>query len=55
MLTTFNCGVGMLLIVGPDDVEATLESLRSQGEAPTAIGEIVARDHVADAGQVLIR
>ena len=55
MLTTFNCGVGMLLIVGPDDVEATLESLRSQGEAPTEIGEIVARDHVAEAGQVLIR
>ena len=35
MLTTFNCGIGMLLIVSPDDVEATLESLRSQGEAPT--------------------
>ena len=54
MLTTFNCGIGMLLIVSPDDVEATLESLRSQGEAPVEIGEIVTRNHAATAGQVLI-
>ena len=55
MLTTFNCGIGMLLIVSPDDVEATLDSLRSQGEAPVEIGEIVSRDHTAPAGQILIR
>ena len=55
MLTTFNCGIGMLLIVHSDDAEATLESLRSQGEAPVAIGEIVSRDHAAGPGQVLIR
>ena len=54
MLTTFNCGIGMLLIVHSDDAEATLESLRSQGEAPVAIGEIVSRDHAAGPGQVLI-
>ena len=40
MLTTFNCGVGMLLIVGPDDVEATLESLRSQGEAQPKLAKL---------------
>jgi phosphoribosylaminoimidazole (AIR) synthetase len=45
----------MLLIVSPDDVEATLDSLRSQGEAPVEIGEIVSRDHTAPAGQILIR
>ncbi len=55
MLTTFNCGIGMLLIVSSDDVEATLSSLRGQGEAPVEIGEIVSRDHTASPGQILIR
>lgn len=29
---TFNCGVGMVIIVGANEVEAALESLRSNGE-----------------------
>ena len=55
MLTTFNCGIGLLLIVAEDDVEATLEALRDQGEAPVQIGAIVAADHQTEAGQILIR
>ena len=55
MLTTFNCGIGLLLIVAEDDVEATLEALRDQGEAPTQIGTIVAADHQTQASQILVQ
>jgi phosphoribosylformylglycinamidine cyclo-ligase len=55
MLTTFNCGIGLLLIVAEDDVEATLEALSDQGEAPTQIGTIVAADHQTEAGQILVQ
>jgi nitrogen regulatory protein PII-like uncharacterized protein len=41
--------------VAEDDVEATLEALRDQGEAPVQIGAIVAADHQTEAGQILIR
>jgi phosphoribosylformylglycinamidine cyclo-ligase len=55
MLTTFNCGVGMLLIVAAEDVEDTLAALREQGEAPVEIGAIVAPDHKAASGQIIVR
>lgn len=54
MLTTFNCGIGLLLIVSPEDVETTLSALIDQGEAPVAIGEIVSPQHEAGAGQILV-
>ena len=55
MLTTFNCGIGLLLIVAEDDVGETLEALSDQGEAPTQIGTIVAADHQTEVGQILVQ
>ncbi len=41
MLTTFNCGIGMIVCVAPEDENATLETLKSLGETVFAIGELV--------------
>ncbi len=41
MLTTFNCGIGMIVCVAVEDVEATLETLQQQGETAFLIGDIV--------------
>ena len=38
----FNMGVGMVVIVGPDDVDALIAELDRAGEAHHAIGEVVA-------------
>ena len=44
MLRTFNCGVGMIVIVAPGDVERALDSL---GEEARVIGAIGERGHGA--------
>ena len=54
MLTTFNCGIGLLLVVAEENAEATMEALQDQGEAPVQIGAIVTKDHQPQAGQILI-
>ena len=54
MLTTFNCGIGLLLIVAEENVGATMATLQDQGEAPVQIGAIVPADHQPQAGQILI-
>lgn len=41
MLRTFNCGIGMIVCVAPEDEAAALESLRATGETTSVIGEIV--------------
>jgi phosphoribosylformylglycinamidine cyclo-ligase len=41
MLTTFNCGVGMIACVAADDVATTLSVLKQQGEIAFELGEIV--------------
>ena len=44
MLRTFNCGLGMIVCVAAEDLDAALELLRARGEEAFAIGEIVPRD-----------
>lgn len=44
MLTTFNCGVGMIVCVAPEDEAATLETLTSLGETAFSLGELVTGD-----------
>ena len=41
MFTTFNMGIGMVLVVAPADVAATLEHLEAQGVGAFELGEIV--------------
>jgi phosphoribosylformylglycinamidine cyclo-ligase len=43
MLRTFNCGIGMVLVVAPDSVAAVTEVLTRHGETVTRIGEIAMR------------
>lgn len=40
MRRTFNCGVGFILIVAPEDVEAALESLLASGETAFVCGQL---------------
>ncbi|ONI47308.1 phosphoribosylformylglycinamidine cyclo-ligase [Candidatus Epulonipiscium fishelsonii] len=41
MFNTFNMGVGMIVIVDENDVDKTISILKSQGENPYIIGEII--------------
>ncbi len=41
MLTTFNCGLGMIVCVAAEDEQETLRILEEQGEIVFSIGEIV--------------
>jgi phosphoribosylformylglycinamidine cyclo-ligase len=40
MHRTFNCGIGMIVVVAPADVDRALASLRGSGETATVIGTI---------------
>jgi phosphoribosylformylglycinamidine cyclo-ligase len=44
MLRVFNCGVGMLLVVPPEQAEDILERAPALGERIYRIGEIEAKD-----------
>lgn len=44
MYRTFNCGIGMCVIVGPDDVARAKALLEAEGEAVSVIGRIEAGD-----------
>jgi phosphoribosylformylglycinamidine cyclo-ligase len=41
MLITFNCGIGMIVCVAPEDERATLQTLSELGETAFVIGELV--------------
>jgi phosphoribosylformylglycinamidine cyclo-ligase len=49
MLRTFNCGVGMVLVIPKDHVKPCLETLHSLGEKAWILGEITVRSPAADA------
>ncbi|BBL75145.1 phosphoribosylformylglycinamidine cyclo-ligase [Methylomagnum ishizawai] len=42
MLRTFNCGIGMIVCVAPEDGATALETLRAAGETACVIGEVIA-------------
>jgi phosphoribosylformylglycinamidine cyclo-ligase len=42
MARTFNCGIGMVLIVARDDVKNVMQELENSGETAFEIGELVA-------------
>jgi phosphoribosylformylglycinamidine cyclo-ligase len=44
MLRTFNCGVGMIAVVSPEDSEAVAEVLEREGETVTRIGVMTSSD-----------
>ena len=50
MYRTFNCGIGMVLVVGPDEAEKTLGLLRAAGESAWRLGTV--REHDGKAGRV---
>jgi phosphoribosylformylglycinamidine cyclo-ligase len=41
MLTTFNCGIGMIVCVAAEDENVTIETLQALGETVFVIGELV--------------
>jgi phosphoribosylformylglycinamidine cyclo-ligase len=41
MLKTFNCGIGMILIVNPKETNNLLNKLKELGEEPSLIGKII--------------
>ena len=49
MLRTFNCGIGMIAVVAPENADAVLAALKAQGEDAVRLGTMVAR---ADSGVV---
>ncbi|SLN40816.1 Phosphoribosylformylglycinamidine cyclo-ligase [Roseivivax jejudonensis] len=50
MLKTFNCGIGMVLVVAPDRAEALCDALALAGETPHRLGRVVAGQGVAYTG-----
>jgi phosphoribosylformylglycinamidine cyclo-ligase len=43
MARTFNCGIGMVVVVAPEDARRVASILAEQGESVARIGELVAR------------
>jgi len=44
MLRTFNCGIGMIVVTAPEDVEAVSAALAEAGTPAVRLGEIVAQE-----------
>lgn len=47
MYRTFNCGVGMVLVVNSDDAQETIRLLTESGETASVIGHIEEHDGAA--------
>ncbi|MNZ78059.1 Phosphoribosylformylglycinamidine cyclo-ligase [compost metagenome] len=46
MFTTFNMGIGLVIVVSKDQEEAALTALRAAGENPYVIGRVTAGDRI---------
>ena len=44
MYRTFNCGVGLVIVVDESDTDAALNILKQHGENAWVIGDIAAKD-----------
>ncbi len=44
MLRTFNCGIGMVIVVDPARRDAVIAALRAAGEAPVGLGRLIPRE-----------
>ncbi len=53
LLKTFNCGIGMMLVVAEDRAEALADILRSEGETVVTMGRVVKGQGVIYAGHLL--
>ena len=53
LLKTFNCGIGMMLVVAPDRAEAVAALLRDAGETVVTMGEVVPGEGVIYNGTLL--
>ncbi|MGH8512688.1 MAG: AIR synthase-related protein, partial [Gammaproteobacteria bacterium] len=53
MYRTFNCGIGMVVIVSPDDAGGALEHLRQSGESAWRIGWVEGEAGEGDARVVI--
>jgi phosphoribosylformylglycinamidine cyclo-ligase len=51
MTRTFNCGIGMIAVVSPDDANAVMNALQNAGEKAYRIGRIVPR---MESGQAVV-
>ena len=53
MYRTFNCGIGLILAVAPDSVDAMIEACEAEGERPSVIGRIGLRDETSRPVQLI--
>ncbi|MDR7146608.1 phosphoribosylformylglycinamidine cyclo-ligase [Rhizobium sp. BE258] len=51
MLRTFNCGIGMIAVVSPENVEAVTKALEAEGEKIVVLGRMIARAEGAQGTQ----
>lgn len=47
MLRTFNCGIGMVVVVEPDDVDDVISILKDNHQPSCVLGDLVTREHDA--------
>ena len=53
MLKSFNCGIGMILVVAEDRAEPLAQLLREAGETVTTLGRVVEGEGVVYKGKLL--
>ncbi|MEZ5755615.1 MAG: phosphoribosylformylglycinamidine cyclo-ligase [Paracoccaceae bacterium] len=53
LLKTFNCGIGMILVVAADRAEALTALLRNEGETVCTLGRVIAGEGVVYKGRLL--